>query len=104
LVGIPLLVGEPHSVCNLEVVEIHLAVVRGAILSPSHALEEDADGAPLLGLLVLRPQRVVRHERLTASERPVRPTHENAGKRILVAEVTDLVDSRPAAKSTRDIL
>src|SRR5437660_7738884 len=54
--------GGHHSVGGLKVMEIHAAVEGRAILSSPHFLEEGADGAPLLRVLVLLP-RLVRHRR-----------------------------------------
>jgi hypothetical protein len=62
---------ELDSVGDLQMVKIHLAVVGGAILAPPHALEQHADGAPLLHLLLaMGSWQVVAHRTSTPLTRP----------------------------------
>jgi hypothetical protein len=94
---------EPLPVGGLEVVEIHLAVIGRPILSTPHALEEHADGAPLLRLLALRPL-VVGHAMSTAMEMPparreeaLRITPLDAALRLLSIRSPDRHETRRPA-------
>lgn len=64
---------------GLEVVEIHLAVEGGTILPPARAVEERADGAPLLSLLALPPVLVVCHR--VSAPRAVLPAKPDVASR-----------------------